>query len=112
MIEISFDMRTKIIYAAEIDPEANDASLCHLALQRGPVMLARDSQLGETVSESVTVIDNGGYATVESSHTATFPVKQEYKVKTTDSEITVIDYPSAGQNWDPEMPITVWITTN
>ncbi|MBQ8576695.1 MAG: glycoside hydrolase family 127 protein [Clostridia bacterium] len=112
VIEISFDMRTKIIYAAEIDPEANDASLCHLALQRGPVMLARDSQLGETVSESVTVIDNGGYATVESSHTATFPVKQEYKVKTTDSEITVIDYPSAGQNWDPEMPITVWITTN
>ncbi|MBP3919577.1 MAG: glycoside hydrolase family 127 protein [Clostridia bacterium] len=111
VIDICFDMRTQIIYAADIDPRADAASICHCALQRGPVMLARDSQLGETVSEAVTIVDNGGYASVTSSSTANFPVKQEYKVKTTDGEITVVDYPSAGQNWNPDMPITVWITT-
>ncbi len=111
IISIDFDMRTQIIYARDIDPEANAESVCHLALQRGPVMLARDSQLGENVAEAVTVIDNGGYASVTPSNTAAFPVKQEYKVATTDGEITVIDYPSAGQNWDESMPVTVWITT-
>ena len=110
-ITVKFDMRTQIIYAADIDPNADAESICHLALQRGPVMLARDSQLGEDVTEAVTVIDNGGYAEVEAVTVDAIPVKQAYRVKTTDGSITVVDYPSAGQNWDPTMPITIWITT-
>ena len=110
-ITVKFDMRTQIIYAEDIDPAADAESVCHLALQRGPVMLARDSQLGEDVTSAVTVMDNGGYAEVEAVAVDTIPVKQAYKVKTTDGFITVVDYPSAGQNWDPDMPITVWITT-
>lgn len=111
VIAVRFDMRTQILYARDIDPDADAASVCHCALQRGPVMLARDSQLGECVSEAVTLVDEGGYAVVTPSETAAFPVQQEYKVKTTDGSVTVVDYPSAGQNWNPEMPITVWITT-
>lgn len=109
-IEIDFDMRTQIIYAADIDPNADAESICHLALQRGPVMLARDSQTGEDVTSAVTVIDNGGYAELAPTEVS-FDTKQAYKVNTTDGEITVVDYPSAGQSWDPAMPVTIWITT-
>lgn len=110
-VELRFDMRVRILRAAELDPAADEASVCHAALQRGPVMLARDSQLGEDVREAVALIDNGGYAEAVPSQTAAFAVKQEYRVKTADGYITVIDYPSCGQNWDETMPVTVWITT-
>ena len=110
-ITVTFDMRTKIIYAKDIDPAADAESICHLALQRGPVMLARDSQLGEDVTEAVTVIDCGGYAEVEAVTVDAIPVQQAYRVKTSDGYITVVDYPSAGQSWDPALPITVWVTT-
>ncbi|MCQ2431479.1 MAG: glycoside hydrolase family 127 protein, partial [Clostridia bacterium] len=61
-ITVTFDMRTKIIRAAEIAPDAKPECICHAALRRGPVMLARDSQLGEDVTEAVTLIDENGYA--------------------------------------------------
>ena len=105
------DMRTKIIRAAEIDPNANGSAICHFALQRGPVMLARDSALGEDITQAVTVEDTDGYATLIPSDTAKFKTEQEYKVKTTDGAFTVIDYACAGQSWNPDLPITVWMTS-
>ena len=75
-------------------------------------MLARDSTLGEDVREAVEVEDENGYAILTPSETADFSVEQEYKIKTKDGEITVVDYASAGQSWDPDLPMTVWITTN
>lgn len=110
-VRLCFDMRPRIIRAAEIDPDADAESVCHAAIQRGPVMLARDSQFGEDVRAAVELIDRNGYAELEVSHTATFAVRQEYRVKTTDGAISVADYASCGQNWDPDMPMTVWITT-
>ena len=104
-------MRTKIIRAAEIDPNANENAICHFALQRGPVMLARDSALDEDVKEAVIVKDDNGYAILTPSATANFSAEQEYKVKTENGEFTVVDYASAGQSWNPDLPITVWITS-
>ena len=111
-ILLELDMRTKIIRAAEIDPDANEDSICHFALQRGPVMLARDSALGEDVREAVEVEDENGYAILTPSETADFTVQQEYKVKTRDGAFTVVDYASAGQSWNPDLPMTVWITSD
>jgi hypothetical protein len=105
-------MRTRIIRASEIDPEADASAICHFALQRGPVMLARDSALGEDIKKAVSVRDENGYASLTPSETADFPAEQEYKVKTLDGEFTVVDYASAGQSWNPDLPITVWITTD
>ena len=110
-ILLELDMRTKIIRAAEIDPNANENAICHFALQRGPVMLARDSALDEDVKEAVIVKDDNGYAILTPSATADFPAEQEYKVKTENGEFTVVDYASAGQSWNPDLPITVWITS-
>jgi DUF1680 family protein len=111
-ILLELDMRTRIIRASEIDPQASADAICHLALQRGPVMLARDTALGEDIKEAVSIKDENGYAKLTPSQTADFPTEQEYKVKTKDGEITVIDYASAGQSWDPDLPVTVWIKTN
>ncbi len=111
IIDLVLDMRTAILRAESMDPCADAASICHAALQRGPVMLARDSQLGENISTPVTLEDYDGYAVVEPCHTANFAVQQEYRVKTDTGYITVVDYPSCGQNWDAAAPVTVWITT-
>lgn len=110
-VEISLDMHIKIIRACEIDPNANAESICHAALQRGPVMLARDSQFGENICEAVELIDNDGYAETEVLENVPFKSEQAYKIKTADGAISVTDYASCGKNWDENMPVTVWITT-
>ena len=109
---LSLDMRAEVIYALDVDPEASEAAAPHLALRRGPVMLARDAMLGEDVASAVSVAETNGYATLIPSETATFRTEQEYRVETTDgAKLTVVDYASAGQSWDPACPITVWMTT-
>ncbi len=110
-IVLALDMRTRITRAAEIDPCANENAICHFALQRGPIMLARDSALGENIREAVEIEDDGGYAILSPSETADFSAEQEYRVKTKDGAFTVVDYASAGQSWNPDLPMTVWITS-
>ncbi|MBE6930474.1 MAG: hypothetical protein E7463_09350 [Ruminococcaceae bacterium] len=111
VIELTLDMRTAIIRAAALDPDARPEAICHAALRRGPVVLARDAALGEDITEAVTLIDEDGFAVVEPSSTAGFDVRQEYRVKTSGGHITVVDYASAGQSWDPDLPISAWIVT-
>ena len=111
-ILLELDMRTKIIRAADIDPNAGENAICHFALQRGPVMLARDSALGEDVREPVEIEDENGYAILVPSETASFSAQQEYQVKMKNGTFTVVDYASAGQSWNPDLPMTVWITSD
>lgn len=40
LVELSFDMRIQVIHATEIAPDAHPETACHVALQRGPLMLA------------------------------------------------------------------------
>ena len=75
-------------------------------------MLARDSALGEDIKKAVSIQNENGYAVVTPSQTADFSAEQEYKIKTKDGELTVVDYASAGQSWDPDLPMTVWIKTD
>ena len=107
---LPLDMRVRVIRAAEIDPDADAASICHAALQRGPVMLARDARFGEDVTEAVTLADADGFAEAEPVQ-ADFPVRQAYRVKTAEGSVGVADYASCGQDWDEALPMTVWITT-
>ncbi len=108
-VELSFDMRTEIVYASSLDPSVNEESVCHLSLRRGPIVLARDSRTGEDVTEAVTVTDDNGFAVVSPCGDVAFAHEQAYKVKTADGDITVVDYASCGQEWGK--PMTVWITT-
>ena len=86
-------------------------AICHFALLRGPITLARDSALGDDLSVPVIVLDQDGYAEATVSEKASFPVEQEYEIKAEEGTFTVLDYASAGQSWKQDMPITVWIKT-
>lgn len=133
-IEISFDMRTKVIhpipYGSQVlmndvcweynyvvpffdkeDPEAKN----HIALRRGPLMLAQDNRLGYSVDDAVSIAaDENGYADAAEpaadkapyEHIAEFEILLEDK-----SKMTVTDYASAGKLWSDESKMAVWIKT-
>ena len=111
VIELAFDMRVRILYAKDIDPNAKSEAICHFALLRGPVTLARDSALGDDLSVPVTAVDTDGYVSAAATKKASFPVEQEYEIMAEEGAFTVVDYASAGQSWKQDMPITVWIKT-
>lgn len=111
VIEIDFDMRTKIIKASDLDPEADEESIRHIALQRGPIILARDSQFGEDVTSVVDVCEEDGCAILTEA-TAPIDCEQYYNVKCKNGKsFAVADYASCGQSWDKDKPITVWMAT-
>ncbi len=110
-IALDFDMRVRILYAKDVDPNAKAESVCHFALLRGPVTLARDSALGEDIVSAVSVLDEDGYAKATPTEKASFKTEQEYEIFAEEGNFTVVDYASAGQSWNPNLPITVWIKT-
>ncbi|MBQ3489555.1 MAG: glycoside hydrolase family 127 protein [Clostridia bacterium] len=111
VIELALDMRVRILYAKEIDPAAKEDAICHFALLRGPVTLARDSALGENLEMPVTVMSTDGYVCATPTNKASFPTEQEYEIEAEEGIFTVVDYASAGQSWNKNLPITVWIKT-
>jgi len=131
-INIDFDMRTQVIYpkaygsqilmnkvvwGANIvvptfdkeDPIAKN----HVALQRGPLMLAQDSRLGYSVDDAVTMNLKDGYIDVEiSDDTVGFDTIINAKVPLADGTyMTAIDYSSAGKLWTEQSKMAVWMLT-
>ena len=85
----------------------------HIALRRGPLMLARDARLDGTVDEGVSVLaDAEGYVPLTPSEKAQFPTMAEFQVpRIGGGSFTVIDYASAGQTWDEDSKCCCWIPT-
>lgn len=111
VMELHFDMEIQMIRATMLDPNARPEAACHVALQRGPLMLARDTAFGEDITKAVCIAERDGCVKAEPSDTASFKRTVEYRISTTEGYITVADYASCGQIWEPDQPITVWITT-
>lgn len=110
VIELCLDMRTKIITAGSINPDATPEALANIALRRGPIILARDARLEEDIMAVADIVDNDGYAELEEGEAA-IECQQFYKVKCKDgSTFPVIDYASAGQTWEKDRPITAWFS--
>ena len=131
-VVLVLDMRTKVIHAPR-DPhdvlmtarswgldlsyptifeEAPDAKF-HIAMRRGPIVLARDARLGENVDEPVDIkFDRDGYVDVQPSKTAAFDTIVEYKIpQVHGGEFTVIDYASAGKTWKEDSKYGCWLPT-
>ena len=131
-IEIVLDMRTKVIrpvsYGHQIlmnkvvwghnyviptydkeDPKAKN----HIALRRGPIMLAQDNRLGYSVDEPVSVdVDSSGHADVCLTDNDSVPFDNivAAKVKLKDNKyIIMTDYASAGKLWSEKSKMAVWI---
>ena len=130
-IILDFDMRTevlrpqsygtqilmnKVIWGANMviptfdteDPVAKN----HVALRRGPLMLAQDSRLGYSIDNAVSIEVNRGYTDVEVSDDETIGFDTIVNVKVPLSNgtcMTLIDYSSAGKLWTNESKMAVWI---
>ncbi len=110
-IELSFDMRVRII-DAPVDKDDKNSKF-HKALVRGPIVLARDARLGEEIDSVVDfATDKNGFAVVKPAEKAKFVRHLEYAVKQADSSyIHMVDYASAGKTWRRDSRMTAWMPT-
>ncbi len=81
----------------------------HFALQRGPLMLAREERLGLPVDTPVTVAKKDGCVDVRPG-TAPYPALVALEVPLEDGTyMTVTDYASAGKLWRQASRMAVWM---
>lgn len=132
MISLELDMRTqavypipygsqivmnKIIWEKDItvpcfdreDPLAKN----HIALRRGPIMLAQDSRLGYSILKPMDIVVGAdGYVDVFLSKKKVAPFDTIVEVGiplSNGSYIPVVDYASAGKLWTKESMVAVWM---
>ena len=134
VIELNLDMRTEAIYPIpygheiimnkvvwkinymvptydEEDPIAKN----HIALRRGPVILAQENRLGYSVDNPVKVlVDEDGYVGVTMPEKEVAPYEHilEVEVPLADGrKMHVTDYASAGKLWTEESKMAAWMLT-
>lgn len=109
IVDIELDVRVRTFRCEGIEGSGHK----HVALIKGPVVLARDARLGEKIDTIVDILENkDGCVDVLPSKTAGFYTNMEYKVPLKDgSYITMIDYASAGKTWTHESQMTAWMAT-
>lgn len=133
IIDLSLDMRTQAIlpipYGEQIlineviwganymiptfdreDPIAHR----HIALRRGPIMLAQENRLGYSVDEPIEVAVNpDGYVDVSlTENEAPYKSILEARVPLTNGKtMLVTDYSSAGKLWNEDSKMAVWMLT-
>ena len=133
-IEICFDMRAKAIlpihYGSQVlmnkviwganymvptlDKE-HPSTQNHIAIRRGPLMLAQENRLGYSVDDAVSVkVNDDGYVDIKIHETKTAPYAciTEAEIPTADGgSFTVTDYASAGKLWNNTSKMAVWMNT-
>ena len=87
----------------------------HIALGRGPLMLAQDNRLGYSVDDPIDVAvnsDGSVDARLPERDSAPFPHILEMQIPLADgSWQTLTDYASAGKLWTQESKMAVWLLT-
>ncbi len=132
-ITLELDMRTEAVrptpYGAEIlmnkvvwgantmiptfdkeDPLAKH----HVALRRGPLMLAQDNRLGYCIDDAVSIVTKDGYVDAVTAEDKKGPFDALLKVDlplANGATMTVVDYSSAGKLWTQESKMAVWMRT-
>lgn len=133
-IDIEFDMRTEALYPTpygsqivmteviwganyvvpqfdEEDPLAKN----HIALRRGPIILAQENRLGYSVDTPVDIkVGSDGYvdASLPENEIAPYEHILEVCVPLTDGSLMhLTDYASAGKLWTEESKMAAWILT-
>ena len=132
-VDISLDMRTQAIlpipygeqilmneviwgsnYMISTFDREDEIAHRHIALRRGPVMLAQEARLGYSVDDPIDVnVEPDGYVDVELAEgVSPYPAIVEAKVPLTNGKsITLTDYASAGKLWSEESKMAVWMLT-
>ncbi|MDD5603183.1 MAG: glycoside hydrolase family 127 protein [Eubacteriales bacterium] len=89
---------------------ADPATVRHVALKRGPVILARDARFGEDIREAVDIkADGDGCVELTKSNDAAFDTLMEFIVPLNNGkQFHVVDYLSAGKTWDMDSEMAAW----
>lgn len=134
VIEIVLDMRTEALYPIpyghqilmnevvwghnyviptydEEDPIAKN----HIALRRGPVILAQENRLGYSVDDPISIkVNSDGYVDVKIPEQDVAPYEHIVEVLVpleNGSLMTVTDYGSTGKLWSDESKMAAWMLT-
>lgn len=134
VIEIELDMRTvairpipygsqiitnKVIwginYMVPTFDEEDPLAKKHIALRRGPIVMAQENRLGYSVDDPVDIqVDGDGYVDVKIPEKDIAPYKHiiELQVPLKNGKfMTVTDYASAGKLWTDESKMAAWMLT-
>lgn len=133
VITIQLDMRTRAIYPIPYGKQVIMNKVCwdeqyvlpaydeedplaksHIALQRGPVMLAQENRLGYCVDHPVSIAIHDGFVDTifPMQEIAPYQTILELKVPCKDGTwFHVTDYASAGKLWNEESKMAVWMRT-
>lgn len=111
-IDLYLDMRTEILTPPE-EPLPDENSRYHVALRRGPLILARDSRLPGDIRTPVHLKETEqGYADVRLTDAPDFPVNFSFAAKQTDgTDLPLVDYASAGRTFDADSLVSAWMPT-
>lgn len=134
VIDIDFEMKAEAIYPIPYGSqilmneviwgvnymvstydEEHPSTKNHIAIKRGPLMLAQENRLGYSVDDAVSVkVEKDGTVDVKihENKTAPYACLLEVGVPTTDGDyFTVTDYASTGKLWNDESKMAVWMNT-
>lgn len=100
-------------YILPVYDEEDPAAKYHIALLRGPVVLAQDSRLGNEIDGAVQIaVDSEGYAEGRPTSDIPFPHVVGAEVLLSDgSYMKTVDYGSAGKLWTNKSRVAAWILT-
>lgn len=133
-LELTLDMRTKAVYPIAyghdiltnkmadgvehmipVYDEEDPLACRHIALQRGPVILAQENRLGYSVDDPIKVaVKDDGYVDTSVPECEIAPYKHilELEVPLADGKkMHVTDYASAGKLWTKESKMAAWMLT-
>ena len=134
VVELELDMRTEAVYpipygqdCIRIDVDWANNSMTssineedplakkHIALRRGPIVLAQENRLGYSVDEPVSIlVQEDGYVDVTFPKEEIAPYKHILEMEVplaNGSKMHVTDYASAGKLWTEESKMAAWILT-
>ncbi len=132
-LTLSLDMQTRVLrptpyghqilmnkmvwdhdYAVPVYDEEDPLAKHHLALLRGPIVLAQESRLGYSVDEPVDILTDGEHvnATLPAQELAPYPHILEVEIPLRNgTSMRLTDYASAGKLWSDESRMAAWILT-
>ncbi len=124
-VELCLDMRTRIVRPipglTDMIKTRSELEEVHeslearyqIAMERGPLVLARDARLGGDVTEAVDIdFDENGFVAAVPSDSTSIDKQIEFAIPTKDGKsFSVIDYASAGKTWDARSMYGCWLPT-
>jgi hypothetical protein len=110
-VELYLDMRTELL--RPMGALSDDYAPYHVALRRGPLILARDARLPGDIHTPVFLqTDAEGYAAIEAYEQEELPLNFAFRAKQEDGTyLHLCDYASAGRTWDEQSLMCAWMPT-